>query len=78
MPARTKRKKDRDVEKPVTREDFIDTLRRLADGLEAEKAFVIQVRGERIRVPLKAKVSIEHEREGGADELEFQLKWQRR
>jgi amphi-Trp domain-containing protein len=78
MPATKSRKKSRDVERAVARDEFIDALRRLADGLEAEKAFVIRVRGERVRVPVKAEASIEHEREGGDEELEFQLKWRKK
>lgn len=77
MTARKKTRKDRDTEKTISREEFVIKLRRLADALEAGKPFVIQVAGERIKVPLKAAVSIEHEREGDDQELEFQLKWER-
>ena len=37
-------------------------LRRLANALEDDKPFRIQVAGERIRVPRRAQFSIEHER----------------
>ena len=50
-------------------------LRRLADALEGGKTFRIQVAGERIRVPRRAQLSIEHERGEGEEEIEFQLKW---
>ena len=50
-------------------------LRRLADCLEGGKNFTIQIAGERIRVPARANVNIEHEREGAAEEIEFQIKW---
>lgn len=69
--------KNRDKERAVSREEFIIKLRRLADALESGKPFVIQVAGERIRIPRDASISIEHERERGEEELEFQLKWQR-
>ena len=49
----------------------------MADALEAGKPAVIQVRGERIRIPQTAFLSIEHEREGGSEELELQMKWER-
>ncbi len=72
-----KRKKKRDIEKTYSNRAFITKLRRLADALERGEHFTIRVAGETVRVPAAAAVSIEHEREGGAEELEFQLKWHR-
>ncbi len=54
----------RDVEKVYSVADFVAKLRRLADALEQQQPFTIQVAGERFTM------------EG--EELEFQLKWQRR
>ena len=54
---------------------MVAKLRRLADALEADKPFRIQVAGERIRVPRRAQFSIEHERGDDDEEIEFQLKW---
>jgi len=68
---------ERDVEKDVTTKYFVDTLRRIADALEAEDAFRIQVAGVRFTVPRDAELSIEHEAEDGDHELELQLKWTR-
>ena len=65
----------RDVEKVYPRNDFIAKLRRLADALERGGPFRIQVAGERIVVSQDAAVGIEHEREGGVEEIEFQVKW---
>jgi amphi-Trp domain-containing protein len=70
-------KADRDVEKVYSTEDFVSKLRRLADALESGERFEIQVAGERISVPAGAAFNIEHEREGDAEEIEFQLKWTR-
>ena len=70
-----KTKIDRDEERGVSRQPFVKTLRRIADALEAGETAVIQVRGERIRIPKGAFLSVEHEREGGAEELELQMKW---
>lgn len=70
-----KRKKDRDIEKGYTTAQFIAKLRRLADALESEKKFKIQIAGERVYVPSRATYNIEHEREGGEEEIEFQIKW---
>jgi len=66
---------DRDVERNCTTETFVETLRRLADALEAGEPFRIQVAGKRFTVPASAELSSEHEAEGGDEELELQLKW---
>ena len=71
-------KKTRDLEKVYPRKDFVAKLRRLADALETEKPFSIQVAGERLHIPADALFNIEHEREGGREELEFQLRWKNR
>lgn len=68
-------KEDRDVERMYAVEDVVAKLRRLADALESGESFRIQVAGERIRVPVRAEFSVEHEREGDTEEIEFQLKW---
>lgn len=67
--------KARDIEKTYPRRQFIEKLRRLADALETENSFNIQVEGERLRIPAGAVFNIEHERSGGRHELEFQLRW---
>lgn len=66
---------DRDLERTYTRAQFVAKLRRLADALEAGAPFSIQVANERLRVPADAIFNIEHERAGGVQELEFQLRW---
>ena len=66
---------DRDIEKDYPRDQFVDKLRRLADAIEHGTGFEIQVAGERLWVPASARFNIEHEREGGTQELEFQLTW---
>jgi amphi-Trp domain-containing protein len=68
-------KRDRDVEKVYSTPEFVAKLRRLANALEAEKRFEIQVAGERVYVPAGAEFNVEHEREGDEEEIEFQLKW---
>jgi amphi-Trp domain-containing protein len=77
MPGMAKKRPDRDLEKTYPRKDFVAKLRRLADALEAGKAFTIQVAGERLRIPADALFNIEHEREDNVDEVEFQLRWKR-
>lgn len=68
-------KRDRDIEKIYSTEEFVAKLRRLADALEKDERFEIKVAGERIYVPKKAEFTVEHEREDDEEELEFQLKW---
>lgn len=65
----------RDVEVVYSTADVVAKLRRLADALESETSFRIQIAGERFRVPARAQFSIEHERGDGEEEVEFQLKW---
>ena len=67
--------KDRDLTKTYSRAEFVQKLRRLADAIEAEKAFTIQVAGERLYVPATAVFNVEHERSDGQQELEFQVIW---
>jgi amphi-Trp domain-containing protein len=74
MPARTP-KEEKDIEKAYPLKNFVEKLRRLADSLEKGERFRIQVAGERITIPPDAVVNIEHEREEGWEEIEFQLKW---
>lgn len=71
--------KERDVEKAVPRERFVETLRRAADAIEKGESFRIQVAGERFTVPYDAELSVEHEREEDGDqwvtEVELQFRW---
>ena len=69
-------KPERDLEKTYSNAEFIAKLRRLADSLEAGEPFEIQIANERIYVPVRAVFNIEHEREDGEEEIEFQIKWQ--
>ncbi|WP_305416101.1 amphi-Trp domain-containing protein [Photobacterium leiognathi] len=68
-------KQERDIEKQYSNADFAAKLRRLADAVENGTRFEIQIAGERIYVPVRAEYSIEHEREGDEEEIEFQIKW---
>ena len=74
MPKR-KKKAEQDIEKGYPTKQFVQKLRRLADCIEQNKRFQIQVAGERISVPPDAIMNIEHEREKATEEVEFQLKW---
>lgn len=68
-------KQERDLEKSYSNIEFVEKLRRLADAIENDDKFEIQIAGERIYVPVRAEYSIEHERGEGEEEIEFQIKW---
>ncbi|MDQ3680601.1 MAG: amphi-Trp domain-containing protein [Actinomycetota bacterium] len=65
----------RDVERNYSVPEFAAKLRRLADAIESGEPFRIQVAGQRINVPRRAEISVEHERGDAEQEVEFQLKW---
>ncbi len=68
-------KEERDIEKDYSASEFVAKLRRLADAIENDERFEIQIANERIYVPVRAKYNIEHERDESGEEIEFQLKW---
>ena len=70
-------KPSRDIEKTYTASQLAQKLRRLADCLENDENFEIQVAGERIYVPDSAEFTIEHERNEDEEELEFQFRWKK-
>jgi amphi-Trp domain-containing protein len=65
----------RDIERMYSTQEVVAKLRRLADALEKDEPFRIQIAGVRIRVPERAQFSIEHELDDDEEEIEFQLKW---
>ena len=65
-----------EIEKDVSARQMARTLRRIADAIERSEGFAIQINNERIRVPATARISIVHECEDGANELEFQFTWE--
>jgi amphi-Trp domain-containing protein len=68
-------KKSRDVERTYSAKQFVSKLRRLADAIENDERFRIQIDGERVSVPPDAVISVEHERSGDEEEVEFQIRW---
>lgn len=69
------KKQDRDIEKKYSKEEFVAKLRRLADSIENNKRFAIQIAGQRVYVPARAVFTIEHEKSTQEEEIEFQIKW---
>ena len=68
--------KKRDIVKTYPKKQFIEKIRRLADGLETGEQFVIQINREIIRVPKSALINIEYERDKKGEEIEFQIVWE--
>jgi amphi-Trp domain-containing protein len=69
------KKKQRDIVREYPARQFVVKLRRLADCIERNEVFRIQIGGERITVPPHAVINIEHERGKQSEEIEFQLQW---
>ena len=68
-------KPERDLEKGYPKAEFVAKLRRLADSIENNERFEIQIAGERVYVPVRAVFTIEHERSEDEEEIEFQISW---
>jgi amphi-Trp domain-containing protein len=68
---------DKDVEKSYSKKEVVAKLRRLADALEEEKTFEIQIAGERVYVPPYATVEFEYAKEGDEEEVEIELRWKK-
>ncbi len=68
---------EKEVEKEYSSKEVVAKLRRLADAIEEEKTFEIQIAGERIYVPPYAQVQFEYERNGDEEEVEIEVKWKR-
>jgi amphi-Trp domain-containing protein len=68
-------KAPRDVERIYSTTEVVAKLRRLANAIETDRPFRIQIAGDRFWVPERAQFSIEHERGDDEEEVEFQLKW---
>ena len=67
-----------EVEKGYSKTEVVAKLRRLADALEQDKTFEIQIAGERIYVPPFAAVEFEYERgASGEEEMEIEIKWKK-
>jgi amphi-Trp domain-containing protein len=67
---------DREIEKTYSVAEFVVELRRLADALEADAGFSVELDGEKVTVPKQAIASIVYEVEDGNAEIEFQLSWE--
>lgn len=73
----SKKRVHRDIERDYPKRQLIQKLRRLADCLENDEQFRIQIAGERVLVPSGATINLEHEVTASEEEIEFQLRWKR-
>ena len=67
---------DIELEKSYSSSEIAAKLRRLADALESQKTFNIQIDNQQVKVPPSAVVEIEYEKTEDGEELEFEIKWQ--
>lgn len=63
------------MEKAYSQKAYIAKIKRLIESLEKGRSFTIQVRGKKLRIPANSKISIEYEKDGKENEMEFQIKW---
>lgn len=71
---------DKDVielEKTYGPSAVANKLRRIADAIEQNKGFQIQVNKKRIYVPVDVDVEFEYEEDGDECELEIEMKWKK-
>ncbi len=52
-------------------------LRRIADAIEQNRGFQIQINNQRFYVPVDVEVEFEYEEANGESELEIELKWKK-
>ena len=71
-------KQEKEIEKSYSRKAVAAKLRRLADSLESNRTFQIQIAGERIHIPPSATVEFEYARDGVEEEVEIEVKWRRK
>ena len=71
-------KQEKEIEKSYSKKEVAAKLRRLADSLEHNKTFQIQIAGERIHIPPDATVEFEYTRDGAEEEVEIEVKWTRK
>jgi amphi-Trp domain-containing protein len=66
-----------ELEKTYGASAVANKLRRIADAIEQNKGFQIQVKNQRIYVPVDVCVEFEYEEEGDEYELGIEIKWEK-
>ena len=71
-------KQEKEIEKSYSRKAVAAKLRRLADSLESNRTFQIQIAGERIHILPSATVECEYARDGVEEEVDIEVKCRRK
>ncbi|MBA2710335.1 MAG: amphi-Trp domain-containing protein [Tatlockia sp.] len=66
-----------ELEKAYGSSAVANKLRRIADAIEQNKGFQIQVNKHRINVPVDVYIEFEYEEDGDEYELEIEIKWKK-
>ncbi|MBA2648108.1 MAG: amphi-Trp domain-containing protein [Legionella sp.] len=66
-----------ELEKTYGATAVANKLRRIADAIEQNKGFQIQVDKKRIYVPVDISIDFEYEEQGEEYELEIEMKWKK-
>lgn len=64
-----------EIEKGYSKAQTAAKLRRLAEALEQNKPFEIQLDGKKIKIPADAEIDFEYEEADGEKELEIEISW---
>ena len=66
-----------ELEKTYGSAAIANKLRRIADAIEQNKGFQIQINKQRIYVPVDVHVEFEYEEDSDECELEIEMKWKK-
>ena len=66
-----------ELEKTYGSSAVANKLRRIADAIEQNKGFQIQINKKRIYIPVDVCVEFEYEEVGDECELEIEMKWKK-
>lgn len=72
-----KKENNIDTEKSYAISQTIAKLRRLADALEQNKPFEIQIDNNKITVPPTAEIEFEYEKTKDGEEIEIEISWKK-
>ncbi len=64
-----------DIEVRYSKKAVAKKLRRLADALDHDRTYHLQISGVQVRVPPSVSVEMEYERRKNREEIEIELTW---
>lgn len=65
----------KEIEKKYTKKQMIKILERLVESLGKEKAFKMQIKGQKVYIPKESEIEVEYEKEKGKEKIEIEIKW---